>query len=240
MTIQISCAEAKIWTNSANRIIRESMNNAKKIPCDPLLKKCRQISSFVSGVDGVKKRHGGLLSDALIYAIKKTPGWKAHRGQLSVVKGKSPLGCLAFDSTTGSLFIFDCRRGHGNFDKDTKKAINERLKLINGHAKSYVKKKFGWSMKSKYAFILSLYGNTWPASYPIHSIKDISRIFAPCIGTFVKMYTTYVEYKVTDYYASKILGTSVPARRNIFLTIENSSKLSNRDVIFTGAGARII
>ena len=240
MTIQIPCAEAKIWTAKANKIISESMNNAQNIPCDPLLRTGRQLSSFVSEIDGVKKRHGRLLSDALIYAISKTPGWMAHRGNLSVIKGRSPLGCLAFNSTTGRLLIFDCRRGHGNFDKDTRKATDERLKLINRNAKSYVKKKFGWSMKSKYAFILSLYGNTWPASYPIHSIKDISRIFAPCVGTFTKMYTTYVEHKVTDYYASRILGTSAPTRRNIFLKIEKGSKFSNRDVIFTGTGARII
>ena len=240
MTIRIPCAEAKIWTDRANRIISDSMNNAKNIPCDPLLKTGHQLSSFVSEIDGVKKRHGRLLSEALIYAISKTPGWKAHRGKLSVVKGRSPLGCLAYDSTTGKLFIYDCRRGHGNFDKDTRNATDDRLKFIESNVTSYAKKRFGGSINSKYTFILSLYGNTWPATYPIRSMKDISRIFAPCIGTFVKMYTTYVEYKVTDYYASKILGTSVPNRRNIFLTIENNSKLSNRDVIFTGTGAKII
>ena len=240
MTIRISCAEAKIWTDNANRIINDSMNNAKNIPCDPLLKTGHQLSSFVSEIDGVKKRHGRLLSEALIYAINKTPGWKAHRGRLSVIKGKSPLGCLAFDSTTGNLFIFDCRRGHGSFDKDTRNATDKRLKLINRHARSYVKKKFGWSVKKKCPFILSLYGNTWPASYPIRCIDDVSGIFSPCIGTFAKMYARYVEYKVTDYYALRILRTSVPSRRNIFLTIENSSKLSNRDVIFTAAGARIV
>lgn len=240
MIIRISCAEATIWTNSANRIINDSMNNAKNIPCDPLLKTGRQLSSFVSEIDGVKKRHGRLLSEALIYAISKTSGWKAHRGGLSIIKGKSPLGCLAFDSTTGKLFIFDCRRGHGSFDKDTRNATDRRLKLINNHATSYVKKKFGWSVKKKYPFILSLYGNTWPASYPIRNINDISKVFSPCIGTFIKMYARYVEYKVTDHYASKILGTSIPARRNIFLKIENSSNLSNRDVIFTKTGAKII
>lgn len=240
MTIRITCAQAKIWTNNADKMIQDAMSRAQKIPCDPLLRTNHKLSSVVSEIDGVKKRHGKLLSRAIVYAISKTPGWMAHRGNLSVIKGRSPLGCFAFNSTTGRLLIFDCRRGHGNFDKDTRKATDDRLKLINRYAKSYVKKRFGWSVKSKYTFILSLYGNTWPASYPIHSIKDISRIFAPCVGTFTKMYTTYVENKVTDYYASRILGTSAPTRRNIFLKIEKGSKLSNRDVIFTATGARIV
>ena len=240
MTIRITCAQAKIWTNNADKIVQDAMSRAQKIPCDPLLRTNHQLSSVVSEIDGVKKRHGTLLSRALVYAISKTPGWKSHRGRIPLATGKTALGCLAFESSTGTLCIFDCRRGHGKFDKDTKNATDKRLQSIESNIYSFVGQRFRWPIISKKPFILSLYGNTWPSSYSIYSEKDISALFAPSTGIFMKRYMKYVEYKITDYYNSKIFGTNVPTRKNIFCSIENNLALSNRDVIFTAAGARIV
>ena len=243
MNIRITSTEARNRMRDVNKVITDAMSRARTIPSDPLLqtnRKLRQLSLLVTEIDGIKKRHGRLLSQVLIFAINKTPGWEAHRGFLPGAKGKSHLGCLAFESNTGKLYIFDCRRGHGNFDKDTKKAIGERLQSIEANIDSYAEQKFGGQIKSKKAFILSMYGNTWHSSPPVYEGKDISTLFAPCTGNFMNVYMKYIEHKVSNNYSQKISRTNIPNISNVFLRIENNPAMSNSDVIFMAKGTRIV
>jgi hypothetical protein len=58
----------------------------------PLLTLAPKLSKVVSVVEGIKKRHGILIEDALIAAINFVPGWKAFKGVFPVSrKGSSRL-----------------------------------------------------------------------------------------------------------------------------------------------------
>jgi hypothetical protein len=47
-----------------------------------------RLSSLVSEIDGIKKRHGLLIERALIFAINKLPNWYAAKERIAVAGGK--------------------------------------------------------------------------------------------------------------------------------------------------------
>jgi hypothetical protein len=83
------------------------------MPPDPLLTSLPELSILVSAVDSVKKRHGLLIEQALIFAINKIPSWSARKQKIQTIGSKFEVDCLAFNSSTGALYVFECKRGHG-------------------------------------------------------------------------------------------------------------------------------
>lgn len=90
MCLKLSVAEATLWRQKAHSLIEQA--SASKIAPDPLLTLAPKLSKVVSVVEGIKKRHGILIKDALIAAINSVPGWKAFKGVIPrFPKGSSRL-----------------------------------------------------------------------------------------------------------------------------------------------------
>ena len=127
MCLRLSYAEALLWKKHASQLVADAKAKSAAIPCDPLFVANPRLSSLVSEVDGIKKRHGLLIERALIFAINKLPHWQATKEQIQVAGGRAHLDCLAFNTITGKLYVFECKRGHGSFDGDKIRAIDQRL-----------------------------------------------------------------------------------------------------------------
>ena len=80
MSLRLTYAEALLWKNNAAQLIADAKAKSAKIPCDPLFGSNPRLSSLVSEIDSIKKRHGLLIERALIFAINKLPHWQADKG----------------------------------------------------------------------------------------------------------------------------------------------------------------
>ena len=241
MCLQLTYAEALQWKNNASDIVTEAKAMAAKHPPDPLLTSNKDLSALVTEIDSIKKRHGLLIEEALIFAINKVPGWSAKKEKIKIAGGKAHLDCLAYNNTTKKLYVFECKRGHGKFDADAINAINDRLDKIKAAILSHVKPK-GWSPCITDIFILSFYGNCWNSNYQIYTSNDVGTLFEPCIGTFVDHFMRHVENQVHVDYAMTLRGSQPSDNPNqtIFDQIQGAPKIPNQAVQFDKDGACVV
>lgn len=240
MCLRLSYAEALLWKKHASQLVADAKAKSAAIPCDPLFVANPRLSSLVSEVDGIKKRHGLLIERALIFAINKLPHWQAAKEQIQVAGGKAHLDCLAFNARTGKLYVFECKRGHGSFDGDKIRAIDQRLGNIKASIGAHAASK-GWSPSSTGVFILSFYGATWKSAYPIYNKHDVATLFEPCIGRFVTEYMEHLEAATARAYSSELREpVMVSAGQSIFDAVDEGREGPRPDVQFTEDGADFV
>lgn len=240
MCLRLTYAEALLWKKHASQLVADAKARSASIPCDPLFGSNPRLSSLVSEVDGIKKRHGLLIERALIFAINKLSHWQAAKEQIPVTAGKAHLDCLAFNANTGELYVFECKRGHGSFDGDKIRAIDQRLDNIKASIGAHVASK-GWSPSSTGVFILSFYGATWKSSYPIYNKHNVATLFEPCVGRFVTEYMEHLEAATARAYSSELRDpVVVSAGLSIFDAVDEGREGPQPDVLFTGDGADFV
>lgn len=210
---------------------------AADIPCDPLFSANPRLSALVSEIDSIKKRHGLLIEEALIWAINKLPGWEAAKEKITVAGGKAHLDCLAFNSSKSRLCVFECKRGHGIPDADKVRAVDQRLDKVSQSVGAHAQAK-GWQVAKIETFLLSFYGTKWKSKYPIHSREDIATVFEPCVGMFVREFMDYTESCVTGAYQGELSAPSKQAaRKTIFEMVQEDRSAPLPDIVFTAHGA---
>jgi hypothetical protein len=208
MCLRLKYAEALQWKKKAREILDKAREAGKANPCDPLFLSNPRLSALVSEVDSIKKRHGLLIEDALIYAINLIPGWVATKKEkITVASGKAHLDCLAYNSKSRVLYVFECKRGHGNFDRDKTRAFDQRLDQIGAVIAAHAKAS-GWNPVEERLFILSFYGKKWKSKYQIYDSGDIASLFEPCLGTFVNQYMRHIEDHARDAYSQEKADSS--------------------------------
>jgi hypothetical protein len=240
MCLRLTYAEALLWKQHASKLVADAKAKSATIPCDPLFGSNPRLSSLVSEIDGIKKRHGLLIERALIFAINKLPHWHAAKEQIQVTGGKAHLDCLAFNANTGKLLVFECKRGHGSFDGDKIRAIDRRLDNIKASIGAHVVTK-GWKPSSTGIFILSFYGATWRSAYPIHNKHNVATLFEPCVGRFITDYMEHLEAATARAYSSELRDSvAVSAGESIFDAIDEAREKPWPDVLFTENGADFV
>ncbi|WP_209427762.1 hypothetical protein [Pararhodobacter sp. SW119] len=233
-------AEALLWKQHAAKLVADAKAKSAKIPCDPLFESNPRLSSLVSEIDSIKKRHGLLIERALIFAINKLRHWQAAKESIQVTGGNAHLDCLAFNATTRKLYVFECKRGHGTFDADKKRAIDQRLGNITASIGAHVSSK-GWSPSSTEVFILSFYGAKWKSKYPIYDKHNVATLFEPCIGRFVTDYMEHLEAATARAYSSELReAVMVSPARSIFDEVDEAREPPQPDVLFTEDGASFV
>lgn len=129
MCLRLTYAEAMLWKAKAKDLISGALK--AKIAPDPLLKSVPHISQVVSAVESIKKRHGVLIEDALIAAIKKLAHWDAGKSIIPRKNGSVfKTDCVAVNQQAGIAYVFECKRQYASFDGDKKRAIDARLDEI--------------------------------------------------------------------------------------------------------------
>ncbi len=237
MCLKLTYAEALLWKKHASKLVADAKAKSASIPCDPLFGSNPRLSSLVSEIDGIKKRHGLLIERALIFAINKLPHWQAAKEKITVAGGRAHLDCLAFNTNSRKLYVFECKRGHGSFDGDKIRAIDQRLDRISRAIGAHAKSK-GWNPATNDVFLLSFYGATWKSKYAIYDRHSVARLFEPCIGRFVSEYIDHIEASTTRAYSSELRDpVSVPARETTFDLIDEARQQPWPDVIFDEHGA---
>jgi hypothetical protein len=241
MCLRLKYAEARLWKNRARDVINKAKAAAAESPCDPLLIPNPRLSSLVSEIDSIKKRHGLLIEDALIYAINRIPAWWAGKEKIPVAGGRAHLDCLAYNARTKLLYVFECKRGHGTFDSDKTSAIDARLDRIKAAVSAYSMAK-GWSPMKEEVFILSFYGTKWKSKYRIYNRHDIATLFEPCLGTFVDHFMRHVEHKTNAAYLDELRDSpNVSGRQQtIFEQISDEGALPEFEIEFSGNGADLV
>jgi hypothetical protein len=202
MCLKLPYVEARLWRDKAHRLISRSVAATKTI--DPLLTSAGKLSEVVSVVDGIKKRHGLLIEDALIAAINFVPGWAAHRGVIPRGAGKVfKTDCVAYNRAAKTAYLFECKRQYTFLDGDAKKAVDGRLdeiaKLFPAFATSQ-----GWSVTNESLFILSFYGTAKGNKYPVHDRRTVASLFPPCAMRFVNDFVSYTEASVGRWCSERL------------------------------------
>lgn len=240
MCLRLTYAEALLWKKNAAKIVADAKAKSATIPCDPLFSATPRLSSLVSEIDGIKKRHGLLIERALIYAINKLTHWEAMKEQIPVAGGKAHLDCLALNTNSGKLYVFECKRGHGSFDGDKISAIDQRLGKIKASIGAHALSK-GWAPVSTEVFILSFYGAKWSSAYPIYDKNSVARLFEPCIGSFTLEFMNHLETMVARTYSSELRDSvDVDQGRTIFDMLDEQLDSHRPDVLFTKDGADFV
>lgn len=241
MCLHLKYAEARLWKKRARDMINKAKAAASENPCDPLLIPSPRLSSLVSEIDSIKKRHGLLIEGALIYAINRIPGWWAGKERIPVAGGRAHLDCLAYNATTKVLYIFECKRGHGSFDSDKTSAIDARLDRIKAAISAYSMAK-GWSPVKEEVFILSFYGTKWKSKYKIYDSDDIATLFEPCLSTFVDHFMRHVEHETNSAYSDELRDSPTVSDRQqtVFEQISDEGALPELEIEFSGDGADLV
>ncbi len=240
MCLRLTYAEALLWKKHASQLIADAKAKSASIPCDPLFGSNPRLSSFVSEIDGIKKRHGLLIERALIFAINKLPNWQAAKEQIPLASGKAHLDCLAFNTGSGKLYVFECKRGHGSFDGDKIKAIDQRLDSISSAIGPYAITK-GWNVASSDVFILSFYGAKWKSKYPIYDRHSVARLFAPCAGRFLSTYIDHIEAITTGTYSAELRdAVSIDRGETIFDLVDPNREKPWPDLLFNENSAAFV
>lgn len=240
MCLRLTYAEALLWKNYADQLVADAKAKSAKIPCDPLFRSNPRLSSLVSEIDSIKKRHGLLIERALIFAINKLPRWQADKEKIYIAGGKAHLDCLAYNDNTGQLYVFECKRGHGAFDGDKKRAIDQRLDKVKASIGAHVASK-GWKPSSTGVFILSFYGATWNSAYPIYDKDSVASLFEPCIGRFVAEYMQHLETTASNAFSAELRGSAtIPVGESIFDSIVQDRMQPRPDVLFTEDSANFV
>ncbi len=241
MCLRLTYAEALLWKTQASQLVADAKAKSASIPCDPLFGTNPRLSSLVSEIDGIKKRHGLLIERALIFAINKLPDWEARRDEKIPIAGSwLKLDCLAFNATSGKLYVFECKRGHGSFDSDKIKAIDRRLDSIGSSIVAYATSK-GWRFASSDIFILSFYGAKWKSKYPIYDRHSVARLFEPCVGSFLSTYIDHIETVVTGTYSGEFRDPiDVGRGETIFDLVIPTREKPWPDLMFTDKGVDFV
>lgn len=122
MCLRLTYAEALLWKKHASQLIAAAKAKSASIPCDPLIGSNPRLSSFVSEIDSIKKRHGLLIERALIFAINKLPNWQAAKEKIPVA-GARPIS-TALPST---LYHASSTSSNASGVTDHSTAIKSRL-----------------------------------------------------------------------------------------------------------------
>lgn len=240
MCLKLTYAEALLWKKHASQLIADAKAKSASIPCDPLFGSTPRLSSLVSEIDGIKKRHGLLIERALIFAINKLPHWQAAKEKITVAGGRAHLDCLAFNTNSRKLYVFECKRGHGSFDGDKIRAIDQRLDRISRAIGAHVKSK-GWNPVSTDIFLLSFYGATWKSKYAIYDRHSVAKLFEPCVGRFVSEYVDHIEAFTTRAYSSELREkASIPSDETIFDQLFEDREEPRPDVLFSQDGSDFV
>jgi hypothetical protein len=142
------------------------------------------------------------------------------------------LDCLAFNATSRKLYVFECKRGHGSFDGDKIKAIDQRLDSIGLAINAYVATK-GWQTASSDILILSFYGAKWKSKYPIYDRHSVARLFEPCVGRFIATYIDHIESIVTGAYSAELRdAVSIDRSETIFDLVNPDREEPWPDILF--------
>ena len=191
MCLKLSYVEARLWKDKAHQLISRSVAATKTI--DPLLTTAGQLSEVVSVVDGIKKRHGLLIEEALIAAINFVPGWTALHGVIPRGVGKVfKTDCVAYNWSAKTAYVFECKRQYAFLDGDAKKAADDRLDKIANLFPAFATSQ-GWSVTNQGLFILSFYGTAKGIKYPVHDRHTVGSLFPPCALRFVNDFVSYTE-----------------------------------------------
>ena len=184
MCLELSYAEAFKWKMKGAGLIADAEKKAQKMEVDPVLKFVPNISRLVSAVDSIKKRHGPLIEEALVFAISRIPGWSAERQTNVSYAGENfKLDCFAHHAGSETLYVFECKRGHGVGDSAALRSIDQRLNKVVPASKQHARSS-GLSVKHIKAFIISFYGKKWKSDYPIFDSHEAATIFPPCAVRF--------------------------------------------------------
>lgn len=208
MCLHLSLAEAGLWLVRALELFDQARIQAASHPADPILVAHPGLSRLVTEIDGVKKRHGRLIEDALIFAINRRHGWIAGREAIPVAPGRvRSTDCLAYESASGRLYHFECKRGHGVLDADSGRSMDDRLDEIAAALPAFAASK-GWDISSISSFVLSFYGRTESERHPVYDRYEVDRLFGPCVRRF---FLDFVEY--TEHLAGLAYG-DIPVERH--------------------------
>jgi hypothetical protein len=114
MCLDLAYSEAIEWRRLGLALVTDAEREASKMEIDPLLLSAPEMSRLVSAVDSIKKRHGTLIEKALVSAINHVPNWTAERQTAVNYGGETfKLDCFAHNAASGTLYVFECKRGHG-------------------------------------------------------------------------------------------------------------------------------
>lgn len=202
MCLMLSHAEAMLWKQKANDLISDAI--AANIPPDPLLQSAPKLSEVVSAVEGIKKRHGLLIEEALIAAINLVSGWTASKGVIPRPnKGVFRADCVAYSATTQTAYLFECKRRYASFDGDKRRAINSKLDEITKQFHAFTVSQ-GWTVIKTGIFILSFYGGGPANKYQIHDRRSVASLFPPCAVRFVEDFIGYSETVVGRWCSERL------------------------------------
>lgn len=244
MCLRLRHAEAVLWKREGLSLFEAAFRDARKMDVDPLLGGAPRLSRLVSAIDSAKKRHGLLIERALMNAINMVPGWTAEKIRVPTGRRRREVDCVAFDVSTNSLYLFECKRGHGELDRNAQRELDRRLEDLIVYAPFHLAAR-GWTATTTRAFILSFYGRTWRSRHEILDMDSASSVFPPCAARFASELRDFTEEHGSDCaedeagaalgIADRREGQRSGRRRTLFDAVDEPDN-SGRDVLVTAEG----
>jgi len=155
----------------------------------------------VSAMHSIRISHGRLIEDALVYAINKVPGWHAeHLVDVTTAQGRrKQIDSVAHNAASGTLYVFECKRGGHAGDSTSQSAIDARLRKVTPAAEKRAQA-LGLSVRQTETIIVSFYGAKWRSSYGIVDAAEAASLFPPCAVAFVSELSRYVGNVMAEHF----------------------------------------
>ena len=174
---------------------------------DPLLEDLPQVSRSASALQSIKISHGSWIEQSLKVFIRAIPGWESEINVKLSVKGKiTEIDNIAYNSSTNTVVLWECKRQWETLDNDKVNIVSQRFKFLETHKtqlEAEILRNIGIKPKTIDMVVFNCWGKSkdWPKDvkeYTIYCRDEIGQLFGPCLWECIQFHKEYIIHTMSD------------------------------------------
>jgi len=201
----------KIEMETIRRKITEKVYdlNKKDFRIDPLLEVAPDLSKLVKSIHSMAISHGTWIEESLRDFVRAIPDWQSEiKVRLSVKSKITEIDNIAYNSTSGKVVLWECKRFWDTLDDPAKVAVSDRFEFLEANKQlleTELSNIIGATPKSVDMVVFNCWGKDkkWPKGmkeYKIYCRDEISELFGPCIWECIEFHRDYITQTMSDVF----------------------------------------
>lgn len=201
----------KIEIETIRRKITEKVNdlNKKDFRTDPLLEASPDLSKLVKSIHSMAISHGTWIEESLRDFVRAIPDWQSEiKVRLSVKSKITEIDNIAYNSATGKVVLWECKRFWETLDGPAKLEVSDRFNFLEANKpqlEAELSKIIGKTPNAVDMVVFNCWGKErkWPKgmkTYKIYCRDEISDLFGPCIWECIEFHRDYITQTMSDLF----------------------------------------
>jgi hypothetical protein len=166
----------KIEIETIRRKVTKKFNdlNKRDFRTDPLLEASPDLNKLVKSMHSMAISHGTWIEESLRDFVRAIPDWQSEIKVRLPVKSKiTEIDNIAYNSATGKVVLWECKRFWETLDDPAKIEVSDRFDFLEAHKpqlEAELSKIIGAIPKAVDMVVFNCWGKdrTWPQTKPCH------------------------------------------------------------------------